>query len=58
MSVNWHDLLLAWLHEPPDQVLEPRDLLPVPRDTLALSSVTNILWINFWKFCQKLYLFP
>jgi len=24
MSVNWHDLLLAWLHEPPDQVLEPQ----------------------------------
>src|SRR5215468_5678341 len=22
MSVNWHDLLLAWLHDPPDQVWE------------------------------------
>ena len=27
MSVNWHDLLLAWLREPPDQVLEPQGSL-------------------------------
>ncbi len=27
MSVNWHDLLLVWLHDPPDQVLDLQGVL-------------------------------